>query len=249
VHAERSGVGVFRSRTVRTGTVTTTAATPRAVPRLAVWAVSILGALLGVLLALGGAALAAVVDRTAIASVIRADGVHVDGMSEAQAIELGATLSWWIGIGLVVTGALFVPAATGYLVLERRRSGTATANPASTASLALFGAFVSVLTSFLPGSPLLGGGLAGYFGGGTRLAGAKVGTLSGLVAVIPMVLLGGAVAIGVTVGAPASGAFADEALLLLVVGGSTLFSVLVTVALAGAGGTLGSYFAADRRGD
>ena len=249
MHAERSGVGVFRSRTDSTGTVTTTAATHRAVPRLAVWAVSILGALLGVLLAFGGAALAAVVDRATIASVIRADGVHVDGMSEAQAIELGSALSWWLGIGLVVIGALFVLAAAGYLVLERRHSDTATPDSAHTASLALFGAFVSVLTSFLPGSPLLGGGLAGYFGGGTRRAGATVGTLSGIVAVVPMVLLGGAVVIGVAAGAPASGAVADEALLLLVVGGSTLFSVVVTVALSGAGGALGSYFAADRRGD
>jgi len=220
---------------------------PRAVPRLAVWAVSILGTVLGVLSVLGGAVLAAVVDRASVASMVRSGQIRVDGLRDAQAVDLVVAVAWWVGVGLVVTGTLLVVAGVGYLLLERRLAGAETGAPATAVSLALFGAFATVFTSFLPASPLLGGGLAGYFRGGSRVTGATVGTLSGLVAVVPLIVLLGAVAIGVAVAVPARGLVGDQLLLVLVVGGSALFSVVVTVALGGVGGAIGSYVAADRR--
>lgn len=53
---------------------------------------------------------------------------------------------------------------------------------------ALVGAVVSVVaSSFVPFAPVLGGALAGYFEGGTRSDGVKVGAISGGIALIPVV--------------------------------------------------------------
>ncbi|WP_436923832.1 DUF5518 domain-containing protein [Halosimplex amylolyticum] len=53
---------------------------------------------------------------------------------------------------------------------------------------ALVGAVVSaVASSFIPFAPVLGGALAGYFEGGTRSDGVKVGAISGAIALIPVV--------------------------------------------------------------
>lgn len=54
---------------------------------------------------------------------------------------------------------------------------------------ALIGAVISVVLSFTVFSPILGGGVAGYLQRGTRMDGARVGALSGAIAVIPLVLL------------------------------------------------------------
>ncbi|QZP36394.1 DUF5518 domain-containing protein [Halobaculum magnesiiphilum] len=50
---------------------------------------------------------------------------------------------------------------------------------------AAIGAAVSLVTFFLPFSPVIGGGVAGYLHGPDRTEGAKVGGLSGLLAAVP----------------------------------------------------------------
>ncbi|MFC7142369.1 DUF5518 domain-containing protein [Halosimplex aquaticum] len=53
---------------------------------------------------------------------------------------------------------------------------------------ALVGAVVTAVSaSFIPFSPVLGGALAGYFQGGTRSDGLKVGAISGAIALVPVV--------------------------------------------------------------
>ena len=53
---------------------------------------------------------------------------------------------------------------------------------------ALVGAVVSVVaSSFIPFAPVLGGALAGYFQGGSRSDGLRVGALSGGIALTPVV--------------------------------------------------------------
>lgn len=55
---------------------------------------------------------------------------------------------------------------------------------------ALIGAVVTtVLGGFVPLVPVLGGGVAAYLEGGDRNAGVKVGAISGLIALIPFILL------------------------------------------------------------
>ena len=57
---------------------------------------------------------------------------------------------------------------------------------------ALIGAVVSVVFSFVPFSPVVGGTVAGYLEGGDRNRGLRVGGYAGAIAAIPLVLLVGA---------------------------------------------------------
>lgn len=105
---------------------------------------------------------------------------------------------------------------------------------------ALLGAVVSVVLSFLPFSPLLGGLLAGYLQDGERADGLRVGAISGLIAMIPLVgllvLFGGFVFVflgGMPFRAGAIGAvFALFALAVVAV---------YTVGLSALGGWFGNY--------
>ena len=52
------------------------------------------------------------------------------------------------------------------------------------------GAVVTVVLSFLPFSPLLGGMVAGYLEGGERGDGVRVGAIAGAIALVPLVAFG-----------------------------------------------------------
>jgi hypothetical protein len=110
----------------------------------------------------------------------------------------------------------------------------------STLVSVLAGAVVTVITSFVPLSPVLGGGVAAYLYSGDRGDGTRVGAISGAVATVP-VLLGVVVIAGFLALAPvgisprAFGASLVFLLLLVVV-----FAVVVlyTVGLSALGGYL-----------
>lgn len=55
---------------------------------------------------------------------------------------------------------------------------------------AIIGGVVGIIVSFVPLSPLFGGGLAGYLQRGTRHDGLKVGAAAGLIMLFPFVLIG-----------------------------------------------------------
>lgn len=110
---------------------------------------------------------------------------------------------------------------------------------------ALLGAVVSVVLSFVPASPLLGGMLAGYLEGGSREDGLRVGAISGVVALVPLVgfllLVVGAGTLFLVGGMPAR-AGAVGAIFLLVAG---LLAALYSVGLSALGGWLGNYVLTD----
>lgn len=56
---------------------------------------------------------------------------------------------------------------------------------------AVIGGIAGVIFSFVPLSPILGGGIAGYLQHGTREDGLKVGAWAGLVMLIPFIFIGG----------------------------------------------------------
>lgn len=101
---------------------------------------------------------------------------------------------------------------------------------------ALIGAVVTVLVSFVPFSPIVGGAVAGYL---ERGDGIRIGAISGLIAVIPLFLLAFAIVAIV-------GLFAADAAALVLVGLFVFaFVVTYTVALSALGGFLGEYLAAE----
>ena len=54
---------------------------------------------------------------------------------------------------------------------------------------AVIGGIASIVLSFVPFSPVLGGALAGYLQGGDRGEGVRVGAYAGVVAAVPLALL------------------------------------------------------------
>ncbi|SEA22271.1 hypothetical protein SAMN04488065_2329 [Haloplanus vescus] len=108
---------------------------------------------------------------------------------------------------------------------------------------ALLGAAVTVVLSFIPFSPVFGGVVAAYLDEADHAEGARLGAISGLIASVPLVLIGllAFVVFGVFLGVADPGmAFgALGILLLLLVGGGV--TLAYTVGLSALGGYLGSY--------
>jgi hypothetical protein len=109
---------------------------------------------------------------------------------------------------------------------------------------ALIGAVVTVVFSFIPFSPVLGGGVAAYLSDAETSDGVRIGALSGLIAVVPLVVLGVLVfaIFGIfTIGGPGGGGMAvglGGLFVVLLVG---VVAVAYTVGLSALGGYLGAY--------
>lgn len=111
---------------------------------------------------------------------------------------------------------------------------------------ALIGAVVTTLVGgVVPFGPLLGGAVAGYLQGGDRADGTRVGLVSGLIALVPTLLLGffaltlfGLFAVGAGSG---SGALGFGALGLAVILFLGVMGLVYVVGLSAAGGWLGNY--------
>ncbi|AZH27027.1 DUF5518 domain-containing protein [Haloplanus aerogenes] len=110
---------------------------------------------------------------------------------------------------------------------------------------ALIGAVVTVVFSFVPFSPVLGGGVAAYLNDADTSDGVRIGALSGLLASVPLLLLGFLLfaIFGIfTVGGPGMNgmAFGIGGLFVLLLVG--LVAIAYTVGLSALGGYLGAYF-------
>lgn len=156
-------------------------------PRIVDWAVSIALILSGLLGVLFGSLFYAGADRSTIADLVADGTIQSTMLSDAELIDVTYALAWWGGLGLLVVGALLIIAGIGYAWYRYRARQTGA--PTTAWPHAVIGAVVSMVTAFVPLSPLIGGIVAGYLEGGTNNNRARVGALSGLVASIPMVIL------------------------------------------------------------
>lgn len=107
---------------------------------------------------------------------------------------------------------------------------------------ALVGGVAAIVLSFVPFSPVLGGGLAGYLQGGTRNDGLRVGAYAGAVAAIPLAFVSFVVlflfGFGIFFGGPRAG---GALVLVLFMLGFIVATALYTVGLGALGGWLGNY--------
>jgi hypothetical protein len=104
---------------------------------------------------------------------------------------------------------------------------------------AVVGAVVTVLASFVPFSPVVGGAVAGYLQEGDTASAMRVGALSGLIATIPfalvLALLGSVLSALPLVGVPLSVSALFGTFFFVVL----LVALVYTVALSTLGGYVG----------
>ncbi len=133
------------------------------VPEAVDWVISGVAGVIGLFVTVFGAWLFVTVDREAIADAIRAEGVDLNGITRSEAITAGVPFVDWFAVGIVVTGLLLAFGA-GLFIRRRRatrrrvdREGGTTATFCATA---VYGAAVTIVTSFVPVSAAIGGGVA-----------------------------------------------------------------------------------------
>jgi len=215
----------------------------RPLPEYVDWLVGVVIALGGMALIVGGTAVTFVVDRELLAEDIEAGEITIvvlqRDLTEAEMLNFSLEVVNWTGIGLLVTGLALVLFAVVYVIFRHRaqqRIG-GEADSGSYRSTAVLGAVATAVLSFVPFSPILGGGLAGYLEQPTSGRSVSVGALSGFLAMIPALLLLGFVTIGMYSGF----ATVQEAGLGFVVVAGMFFGVLILSAYGAGLGALGGF--------
>lgn len=193
--------------------------------RLVDWIVTGLLVLWGIGLAAGGLVLFDLADRTVIARWIAEGRLTSTELTDLQLLDATYAAIWWGGIGLVVTGLLFLVAAVGFLAL-RSRARRSDPTTDSLATSAVLGAVVTAVTSFVPFSALIGGAAAGYDRGGSRETGLRTGAISGLLGAVPIGVVFAFLAVGLLSVDATAGGVAIAALVLSLVTVATTFLVL-----------------------
>jgi hypothetical protein len=112
---------------------------------------------------------------------------------------------------------------------------------------ALLGAVVTVVASFVPFSPVLGGAVAGYVHDAGTGRGTQVGLVSGIIASLPLAGVVFVVFTVMSIGSLTTGEFTGPLFVVAVVTVILLFVALYTVGLSAAGGYLGATIAESRR--
>ncbi|MFC7116410.1 DUF5518 domain-containing protein [Natronoarchaeum sp. GCM10025703] len=222
---------------------TTTPEVGPQLPEFVDWIAATVIALIGVALTVGGTALAFAVDRDLLESGVESGQITVivfeRDLTEAEMLEFTQEIVTWTGWGLLVTGIGLVLFAIGYVVVRHRayRQLPDDESAGSYLSSAVLGALVTGILSFLPFSPVFGGGAAGYlerYGSGRTVS---AGALSGFLAIIPALVILVFVTIGLYIGLAA----VQYSGLGIVAGAAMLFGVLFTGAYGTAFGALGGF--------
>jgi hypothetical protein len=218
-------------------------------PEYVDWIVAAVIAFGGLTLTVGGSALAFVVDRDLLEAGIESGEITVivveRELTEAQMLDFTLGIVDWTGIGLLVTGVGLVLFALGYVFVRHRayRQAAEGEPVGSTRSYAVLGAVATAILSFIPFSPLVGGGVAGYLAQSDTGRSVSAGGLSGFLAMLPALSILGFLIVGMYTGLAGVG----EAGLGIVAAAAMLIVVLFVVAygagLGALGGFLGGRFA------
>jgi hypothetical protein len=200
--------------------------------------------LAGVAFAVVGSLLSFFVDQALVRETVSSGQITLltveRTISEAEMAALGTDVANWLGIGLLVTGVVLTLFAGVYGLTQYRvwKQTDPATDRQQARQAAIVGAVVAAVLSFVPLSPLLGGGVAGYLSSSGGTDATRVGAVAGLLVAIPAVLLIGFTTVGLYAGLAV---FAESSLRLLILGvmtASALFVLAVSVGLGGLGGYL-----------
>ena len=198
------------------------------------WIVAALLVLAGLVFAAAGTLSYTALDRAWVAGLVADGRLQSLTMTDAELIDVTYGLVWWGGIGLLVTGVLLAVGGLVFLAARVRRE-TSVGMARGTTSSAIVGAAATVVLAFVPFSPILGGGVAGYLARHSPdfdgFDGARVGAYAGLLAAVPLALVLGFLVAGVAT----SGYAGIAAIMALSLAGAVAY----TVGLGAAGGYLG----------
>lgn len=152
------------------------------VPAVVDWLLGAVTAAVGLSLIAVGVGLYIQVDRATITEVLTADSTEVNGLTIAEAVAAGVPFVDWLSVGIAATGLGLVVAAVAFVRARRQTRQQVASEGGTTATFwasAVYGATVTTLVSFIPGSGVVGGALASYLR--ESGSGARVGAASGLV--------------------------------------------------------------------
>ena len=210
--------------------------------RLVDWVTVFALVLLGTVALTAGAFVRVLADREDIATLVEEEVIHSDILEEDALVDAAYTLAVWGGYALVATGLVVILGGIALAVARIRADQRATeggdARP-SLAANALVGGVVTVVTSFVPFSGVIGGAAAGYLQYDDEWAGFRAGILAGLVVCVPLSILLGVTAIGLFQ--------AGLVIVGLGVVASLLFSLIFVIGLSAIGGYIGGYFVGRER--
>lgn len=213
------------------------------VPAAVDWVLGGCLAVAGLLSLVGGIATLVLVDSGQLVDGI-GDGtmtvtIGTTELTDAEAVTVAEALFSWTGIGLVVTGVGMLLVAVWYVVSRRRtrRRADDGARVSSYPSFAALGAAATVFLSFIPFSPVLGGAFAGYLERSESERTVSVGTLAGVLPIVPLLVLLLFVLVGLVDGMLA----VEQPGVAAVTGLAILFAMLLMAAMAAALGAIGGY--------
>lgn len=221
-------------------------------PEAVDWIFGALIALSGMLSLVSASALLFLVDRDVIAEAIADESVTVTvgtaDLTDAQAVEVADAVTSWVGIGMLVAGLGLILFAIGYVILRHRAHSRYEQGGSMDSywSYAVLGAVATAVLSFLPFSPVLGGGIAGYLERAESERTVSVGAVAGFLPVVPLVVILLFVLVGLVSGLRTI----DQTGGAVVAGAGIFFAMMVvvtvTAVLGALGGFLGGKFAEDR---
>ena len=111
---------------------------------------------------------------------------------------------------------------------------------------ALLGAVVTVVTSFIPFSPLIGGAVAGYLHNEGAGRGTRVGLISGIFASLPLAAVFFFMFTIMSFGSLTTGEFAGPMFVIIMIGFILLVAAVYILGLSAVGGYLGAMYAESR---
>ena len=212
------------------------------VPAVIDWLVGLVTGVIGLVLTAIGVGLYTQIDQAMITEAVTEDGVEVNGVTESEVITAAGQFVDWLSIGVVLTGLASVVGATAFVIVRRRTRRRVAQDGGTTATFwtcAVYGAIMTALVSFIPGSAVVGGGAAAYLHDGDSV---RTGTAAGVVGTILTIPLVAFLAVGFIAGGGAVGELGGGALLAVLVIGGELVAVTINGGLGALGGFLVARF-------
>lgn len=213
------------------------------VPMVLDWVIGILTGIVGLLMTALGIGIYARVDRAMIVDAVDAEATELEGITRADFITAAEPFVDWFAAGLAVTGLVALGAAAAFVYKRRGTRARVARDGGTTATFwacAVYGAVVTVLVSFIPGSAAAGGGAAAYLHNGDSST--RLGAVSGLVGTaltVPMLVF---LSIGFLAGASAIGQLGGGVALVVLLVVGTVVATAINAGLGALGGYLVARF-------